>query len=416
MRPRAKSSGRGQRNARSGLALILPLAVLVTGIAACGTSSSSGSDSSPAAGSSTTASASGKYEPLSWFQARLAQDYSPAVVGTPPSSAPAHKPGLNVWTISCGQESAGCSGPAAATVAAGRLLGWNVKVCDGDFGIGGAIGNCIQQAIAAKAAAVISISLSCNQAHAAMLELKAKHIPLIGSDAFDCNDPDGYVGSQSVFTDSIEFTKAAPTAADLNEAIGSADADYLVAHYNGQVKVIDLAFQVPGAEYANTGFLAELAKCQTCQVVDTIKYSPADTADGNLKNEFASALAAYPTANSVFDWSDAIADQNGYVASIDSVGKQSSFCLVTAQDSAGPVNDQYMNDGNGQCADGGQDSEWLGYSAIDEVLRAVNGQPAALEGEGPLLISKGHNIPAGNGAWHYDYNYIAAYKSAWGVG
>jgi hypothetical protein len=371
-------------------------------------------------GAHTTLSAHVAYEPISWFQQQLAADYSPKTIGTVPTTAPSHKKGEKVWVISCGQASAGCAGPTANAVTSGKLLGWKMTSCDGNFGIADAYDGCIRSAIAAGANGVEIVSTDCNQAYSGMLELKAKHIPLVGSEGFECSDPLGYISKQKVFTGNILYTKAYPTAKALNLQAGRASADYLVVHDNGNVNVINTQFSVVAGEYADLGFLQEIAKCQTCKVLTTIKYSPPDTpAGGTFQTEFASALAAYPTANAAYNWPDAIVNEDGMIQAVDAVGKQSTFCIVTSQDSGGPTNDAAMTAGNAQCADGAVDVVWNGYGLTDEMIRALAHKPMAYEGMGPILISAGHNISVAGQNWAYpggDAKIATAYKKAWGLG
>lgn len=392
--------------------LLIPASVLVAG----GVSSATATHQTTGHASKT---AHVQYEPISWFQQQLTKDYSLSTAGSPPTTAPAHKSNENIWVISCGQASTGCALPTANAVASGKLLGWKVTSCDGNFGIADAYDGCIRSAIAAGATGVEIVSTDCNQAYSGMLELKAKGIPLVGSEGFDCSDKLGYISTKSVFTGNILYTKAYPTARALNEQAGRAAADYLVVHDNGNVSVINTQFSVVAGEYADLGFLQELAKCQTCKVLDTIKYSPPDTpAGGTFQTEFAAALAAYPTANAAYNWPDAIVDEDGMIQAVDSVGKSSTFCIVTSQDSAGPTNDAAMTAGNAQCADGAVDVVWNGYALTDEMVRALAHKPMAYEGMGPLLISAGHNIGTAGQNWAYpggDAKIVATYKKAWGI-
>ncbi len=391
-------------------ALLIPSLLVVAG----GVSSATSSIAHATASHAVTPS-----EPLSWFKARLAADYSLTTVGTTPSSAPAHKAGENIWVISCGQASTGCSGPTANAVASGKLLGWKMTSCDGNFGIADAYDTCIRSAIAAGATGVEIVSTDCNQAYTGMLALKAKGIPLVGSEGFECSEPLGYISNKSVFTGNILYTKAYPTAKALNIQAGRAAADYLVVHDNGNVRVINTNFSVVAGEYADKGFVDELSYCKTCKILTTINYSPPDTpAGGTFQTEFASALAKYPTANAAYNWPDAIVNQDGMISAVNSVGKRSSFCIVTSQDSGGPTNDQAIAAGNVQCADGAVDVVWNGYALTDEMIRALDKAPMAYEGMGPILISKGHNLGKVGVNWSYpqgDASIISAYKKIWGV-
>jgi ribose transport system substrate-binding protein len=395
--------------------LLIPASLLVSGGAANATSTHQ-------AATHSTASAHTTYESLAWFKTQLAKDYNITTAGVPPTSAPAHKKGEKVWIISCGQASTGCAEPTANAITAGKLLGWQMTTCDGNFGIANGYNVCINKAIAAGANAVAVVSTDCNQAYAGMLQLKADHIPLVGSEGFDCSNSLGYISKKSVFTGNIKYTKEYPTALALNEEAGRQAADYLVVHDNGNVNVINSDFSVVAGEYADLGFVQELAKCQTCKILDTINYTPPDTpAGGTYQTEFAAALAANPTANAAYNWPDAIVDEDGQISAVDSIGKGSTFCIVTSQDSGGPTNDEAIANGNAQCADGAVDVVWNGYSLIDEVIRALDGQPSAYEGAGPLLISKGHNLGTLGVNWAYpnagkgDSKIIADYKKIWGV-
>jgi ribose transport system substrate-binding protein len=406
-------TGRGRWKVLSA-ALLVPSLLVVAGSASSATTSSTGTVGATGVALQAHSVAS---EPLSWFTARLAADYSLSTVGSTPTSAPAHHAGKNIWVISCGQASTGCSLPTANAVTSGKLLGWKMTSCDGNFGIADAYDTCIRSAIAAGAQGVEIVSTDCNQAYTGMLALKAKGIPLVGSEGFECSEPLGYISNQKVFTGNILYTKQYPSPKALNFQAGRAAADYLVVHDHGNVRVINTDFSVVAGEYADLGFVNELAHCATCKLLTTIKYSPPDTpAGGTFQTEFASALAKYPNANAAYNWPDAIVNQDGMISAVDSVGKRSSFCIVTSQDSAGPTNDQAIANGNAQCADGAVDVVWNGYALTDEMIRALDKAPMAYEGMGPILISKGHNLGKLGVNWAYPgVNVVAAYKKIWGV-
>jgi ribose transport system substrate-binding protein len=392
--------------------LIIPASVLVAG-------SVGSAATTHHAATNATKTAHVTYEPMSWFKTQLAKDYSLASVGNFPTSTPAHKKGKKVWVISCGQASTGCALPTANAVASGKLLGWKMTSCDGNFGIADGYNNCIHSAIAAGADGVEVVSTDCNQAYTGMLQLKALGIPLVGSEGFECSEPLGYISNQKVFTGNILYTKAFPTAKALNLQAGREAADYLVVHFNGNVQAINTNFSVVAGEYADLGFVQELSKCQTCKILTTINYSPPDTpAGGTFQTEFASALAANPTANSAYNWPDAIVNEDGMIQAVSSIGKSSTFCIVTSQASAGPSNLQAIAAGNSQCADGAVDVVWNGYAMTDEMIRAFAHAPMAYEGMGPLLISKGHNLGDITQNWRYPFpkfNPVATYKKLWKV-
>jgi ribose transport system substrate-binding protein len=138
-------------------------------------------------------------------KADLAAGYK-GLFGAPPTTAPAHKKGVKVWIISCGQASAGCSIPVAAAKTAAQALGWKPTVFDGNFGIGDAYNNGVREAIAAGAKVIIPVGVNCNQAKSGYQAAKKAGVIISGVQSFDCNDPEVADGSP-LFTVKDKYTK-----------------------------------------------------------------------------------------------------------------------------------------------------------------------------------------------------------------
>lgn len=385
----------------SGLALVL---------AACssGGSSSSGSTSSGSSGPAASSSTS-----LAPFEQALQADYKGHFTA-PPSTAPKPPKNMNLWIISCGQASAGCADPVANSKEAAQLLGWKATVFDGNFGIGDAYDTGIRQAIAAHANAIIVLGVNCNQAKSGFQAAKAAGIPIIGANSYDCSDPQVNDGSD-LFTATVKYTpEYSGGAGSIEYADGVAKADWIIVHTNGQAKVINTDFAgLTGGVYMNQGFVAEMAKCKTCQIVKTITYSPPDTSNGNLKNAFSSAVVQYPQANAAVNISDGIVLPNDFPQAIQSAGRTSSFCIVSTEGYAAAT--ALIRGNDGICAETPFDSNWLGWGAVDTVIRVLDHQPAVYEGMGVQVIDATHNLPASGVDYKAPVNYKADYEKAWGV-
>lgn len=390
---------------------LLSIGVLLSGMtlvaSACG--GSSGSTSSTSATSSADNATSAN---LATFQAQLQKFYK-GTFTAPPTSAPTPPKNVSLWIISCGQASQGCSAPVAAAKTAAQLLGWKVNVFDGNFGIGDAYDAGLRQAIAAHATAIITVGVDCDQAKSGYQAAKAASIPVIGDNSFDCNDPLLHDGP-ALFAATVKYTPQYPTADATLAEVGAAKADWIIMHTDGKAQVINLDFSaLTGGVATNNGFVAEMAKCSTCKILKTIDFSPADTSDGELKTEFASALAQYPQANAADVLSDGIIIQDGLAQALQSTGRTKTFALVGEEGYA--PNAQMIRNQDGEDAGATYDSNWLSWGAVDTVIRILDHQPAVDEGPGVQVIDATHNLPAAGQNYSVSVNYQAVYEKDWGI-
>jgi ribose transport system substrate-binding protein len=391
------------RRIRATLAVTVSLSVAVAVLAM-------GVGASGAAASTKGHSAATSY--VATAQAKLAAGYK-GLFTPPPTTAPKPKKGVKVWIISCGQASQGCSSPAAAAKAAATAAGWNATVFDGNFGIGDAYDTGIRQAIAAGAKVIIPIGVNCNQAKSGYQAAKAAGVIISGVQSFDCNDPKVADGSP-LFTVKDEYTKTFTDASATEVETGRLQADWLIAHTNGKAQVINTYFQgLTGGIYENIGFTEELARCHGCKILDTIEFTPADTSNGVLKQDWASALAKYPQANAGVNISDGIIIQDGLAQAIQSAGRTKTFALVG--NGAFAPNNTLIKEGNGQSAAVQFDTSWVAWSAVDEAIRALAHKPAVFEGMGVQVVDKTHNLPKSGANYSAPINYVKDYEKAWGV-
>jgi ribose transport system substrate-binding protein len=320
---------------------------------------------------------------------------------------------VNLWIISCGQASEGCSAPVANAKEAAEALGWKATVFDGNFGIGDAYNSGIRQAIAAHAQAIITVGVNCNQAKSGYQAAKADGIILVGAQSYDCSDPAVNDGS-NLFSATTLFTATYPSAAATEIQRGKAKADWIIVHTKGQAQVINTDFAgLTGGVYENQGFVQEFAKCTTCKIIKTITFSPADTSDGTLKQEWASALAQYPNANAGVIISDGIVVQDGFAQAIQSAGRTKAFSLVSGEGYA--PNAALIRNQDGEAAVAPFDSNWMAWGAVDTVLRLLDHDTAVDEGMGIQMVDATHNLPAPGQNYSAPINYKADYLKIWGV-
>jgi len=391
----------------------LVASALALAAAGCGSSSATSPGGGTSAGGGGTSSASASTAAsIAPFAAALQQFYK-GTFTSPPTTAPPHSRNVKLWIISCGQASAGCAGPVAAAKTAAQKLGWTVNVFDGNFGIGDAYDAGLRQAVAAHATAIITVGVDCDLAKTGYLAAKAAHIPVMGANSFDCDDPALHDG-QALFSATTRYTPQDPTAAATLEAVGRAKADWIIVHTHGQAQVINLNFSgITGGIYTNKGFVSEMAKCTSFKIVKTINFTPADTSNGVLKQEFASALAQYPNANAATVLSDGIIIQDGLAQAIQTDGRTKTFALVGEEGYA--TNVQLVRDQDGESAGATYDSNWLSWGAVDTMIRVLDHKPAVDEGMGVQVWDATHNLPAAGTNYAAPVGYQKIYEKAWGV-
>jgi ribose transport system substrate-binding protein len=381
------------------------VAAITLTVTAC---SSSGSGSGSSSGAPNSSSVN-----LTQFQDAV-NIYYKGQMTAPPTTAPRYDKPVNAWIISCGQASEGCALPTAAMKAAAQALGWKTTVVDGNFGIADAYNAAFRQAVAAGANVILETAIDCDQAKTGLQAAKAAGVVVVGADAFDCTDPMVHAGTQNLMSATELFNKYTPTTAATEEARGRARADWIIVHTHGQAKVINLVFAgLTDGLYQNEGFVDEMRKCATCQIVDTIDYTPADTSNGTLKQAFASALAKYPDANAAPITDDGIVQSADLAQVVQSAGRADSFCLVSGGGYA--INNELIRQGRGECAEVTFDVSWLGWGAVDEALRLLAGQPVVPEGLGVQLYDASHGLPAPGQNYAAPIDYKALYLKAWGV-
>ena len=382
------------------MAALMAAIVVMVGCSSSGGSKTSSNSSASGAPSATTASSSG--QPPSWLVAAQAANELniEGTYSTPPGNAPAPPKGKSVWIIPCEASVEGCEKPAAAAAQAAQLLGWKTTIVDGKFdpSIESAT---IEQAIAAKADAIITIAIDCSDIKEALINAKAAHIPTISYLGADCNDP--HVGGQSEYAGSVNLG----TFSQFYEDYGKNQADYIIANSDGKAKIIDLQSTDIADLYLNMGFKDEMDKCTTCSVIP-VNFATVDL-NGALAQKVQTALIQNPGATWLHAPYDAVVQviANAIKTLGHGIKVTSAECLQTNLD--------LIRQGNETACVNATDFGWVGYALIDTVIRLLDGQTdIPPSGIGTQVVDATHNLPA-SGPYNARIDYVDAYKKSWGL-
>jgi ribose transport system substrate-binding protein len=384
-----------------------------SGSASAGTASAATASASAAASSGTGAATSSNA--VSTAATAALQAWIKGSQTTPPTTGPKAQKGKSIWVLSCGQAAAACAYWANSVVQAGQAIGWKVTLYDDK--LIPANGNTgLEDAVAAHADGAIVLGNSCPQNEQGLKAAKAAHMPVVGIDEDDCDDP-VFGGSGPQLITGLKYTAAYPTVDSFLEANGTLQADYLLAHLGSSANVIEFkSTDIISKELVNKGFEAEYKKlCPSCKLTQ-VPYSLTDMIGGQLKTKAQDALESDSGANGIEVTADSdiglvlgpVVDSSAQAGKILVVGAEGLSSNITAARS-----------GQWESAGSGEPFNWEAWAAVDAMNRLFAGSPQVDSGIGLQLWSVKPtqvNLPAAG--QNYDppgINFEADYKKLWGV-
>jgi ribose transport system substrate-binding protein len=402
---------------RKRLVQVALVAASILAVAACG-SSKSGTTATPttvSSGSSSATTTRGTTSaPATGGNAAYLADVAAnakAEKGTNTNVAPSPRPAAKnkfIVVISAGQASISSQIPSDAAVAAAKALGWKVDLYDAKLNPSN-YSPLIRQAIAAGAQGIVVDSIDCQAAKSALEQAAAKKIVIIPIYAFDCTDPHAGAAKTGVFNASINYAPVG-TNLDAFAEIGGADqANYIIATSHNSAKIIDLQdpeFVV--LYYTNLGFTKQIAASGGSTIVDTLNFTVADLADGQLAPKVQAALLRYPDATWIKS-PYAAATTAGIVPGL---GANPHHVDVMGAEGFPPELDLIRS--GKITAVNIISSQWTGWAAVDTMNSVFDGLKPAVSGLGWTVTDATHNLPK-SGAFNPPVNFIAEYEKAWGV-
>lgn len=335
------------------------------------------------------------------FMKELAKGYESAV----PTAGPAPAKGKSVWWISCGESIPDCSVPAAAAGEAAKTMGIKFSIADGKLNVGGGNAAAVRTALAAGANAIILHGMSCSTVQQPLIEAREAGVLVMGVEGLDCSDEPG--GGEPLFSVEMKYSESAPTVIDYFRSWGVLGAKYLIGATGRQAKVVHNAGVEPLQKVISDAFIEELGKCEGCEIVDTVEHgSPDYGPNGAWIQQFRTALAKNPTANATYMWADAFLSLSGGVQAVEDSGLD----MVVAGGTGGAVGMDLVRSGKLDAVPGAHDVKWMGYAAMDNINRALNGEETVPQGIGSVVVDAKHNLPEQAGS---DYASAIDWKSAY---
>lgn len=407
-RTAALSRGRSRIFTRLGRILgILATVVSVGIVTACSSApTSSGNTNSGSAGQSssqTTGSTSGG---LAQAEALVNEAVGEATWNGPSTNIDISSlKGKTIYVLSLDQAIPHINTITQVMKEVGKLTGVNVVVIDGKSQVS-EWSRGIQQAMAAKAAAIVAVAVDLDAVKSQLLQAKSQGMAVITGLSTDANAPiperfknviDGRVTEQ--------YYRA-----------GQVEAAWVLKDSGGKANVIaidapGLAVSVPVKQGIKDVFGS---MCPSCSV--TWVHSPTSQWGSQLATNVRTALTSNPDATYIIPEFDGMA--TSVVSAIHQAGAAGRVKVSSYNATQAIL--QLLKNGDVVGADSGTQGPWEAWALMDATFRALLKQPAVENYHIPLRLFTKDNIGSidlskGEGAWYGPLDYAAKFQALWGL-
>jgi ribose transport system substrate-binding protein len=388
----------------AGVTVAVAVAVAVAGCGGSGSSSADVAQTGTAADDATTSPTNGSGERVAAAKRKVAALFANASFGRPPATSPSPQRGKNVWSVVAGLAAPGQVLVADAIEAGAKEMGWDLTTFDGRF-TPSQYQNGIRQAIADKADGILLYTIDCKLVRTALEEARRARVPVVSGDGYDCSSEKQ--GAASLYDAEVGYTMG--SFAELSEALGRAEADWIIAATDGKAKAI--VFRETDLQFAigvDKGFQDEFETCAECSVVRTVDFVIGDLGI-KIQEKAEQALLQSPDANAMMLAYDDLITA-GVGAAIRRSGRNDELQVIAG--GGFTPNMDIMRANGGQDAAYAFPVEWEGWAAVDTLNRLFAGQPPAPSGIGIGLIDREHNLGS-SGPAKAPLDFAAAYRRAW---
>jgi ribose transport system substrate-binding protein len=352
---------------------------------------------------------------LSFFEERLDVLRSGSTYSSPPTDGPAPQLGKRIWGVIYGLGTSASDDAARGLQQAGRDIGWDVRIFDGQFSAN-RYAEGINQAIADRADGIYLYVVDCALVQNALQQAKAAGIPVVAGESLDCNEVAG--DGPRLFTSDIGPYNGGPYFTekigykDWVASFGRSQAVSIIGATGGKAKVIDFYWtDSESTRLQEIGFRSELSLCAECEVVDTVEFTAADLGP-SLRAKADQALLRNPDANAVMGVYDA-AVTGGIGPAVVASGRGDQIFVAGGEGT--PPNVELVREGIGQNSGVVSPVQWESYAAMDAFNQIFHGAGAPRPtGIGVLVWDADHNMPTSPGLVQVPIDYRQAYLKAWG--
>lgn len=395
-----------KRSGVRGLLAIVCVLLLTVVFAACGDDNDS-SNGGSSGGSDTTATDGGSGSDIvAEANAAVEEAKAPVTEWRGPSETPTPPKDKFIYIIACSPDTEGCQRHTQAAQEAAKVLGWRAELIQTN-GTPQEFVSAMNEGMDQGVDAILGGSLPFAAIKQPLARAEEEGIPVVTM-----------IGGNETPEWSEDFKGGLYADVDTdNLKLGAMAANWAIAQTDGKAKVGILNekdFPILGGRIQ--GFTEALDKCPDCEVVKDLNV-PVSVLAKEGAPTVASFLRANPDVNYMFGSYD-----GGSVFAVQGIkqaGKAESVALV-GQDANEP-NFGFIRAGDVQTASAGASHEWIGWAAVDDLIRAFNNEAPAPEwnsnsGEGiPGKLFDKTNLPPEGEKFLGDLDFKAKFKELWGL-
>ncbi len=316
-----------------------------------------------------------------------------------PTSSPKPVPGKHIVYLSNDENNDASKAWGVAIQQAGAKIGWQVTIIDGKATPVGWI-NGFNQAIALGADGIIT-SADAASLQEPIQEAAAKHIPVVGIHAAALPGPNEKLG---LFTNIQQDPRE----------IGKAQADWVIADSDGKARVVVTSHnEFAIAETKSRATEARLKQCSGCTVLEYVSSPIAEVAQ-RQPQLVTSWVQKYGTPLYITAVADYTLDFQ--VPALRSAGVDPKAVKLVGADGQASAYER-IRSGEYQVVTVSEPVEMQAYQAVDEINRAIQGQPPSGFVQAPYLVTP-DNVNAEGGdknAFIPTNDYKKHYLALWGV-
>ncbi|MER6566241.1 substrate-binding domain-containing protein [Streptomyces sp. NPDC001093] len=315
-----------------------------------------------------------------------------------PTSGPAAVHGKTIVYVAQTMTNPGVAGVAQGVKEAARVIGWKVRVIDGE-GTPAGIQAALSDAVALRPSGIVIGGFDPDSTSQQLARATAARIPLVGWHAVASPGPSGHPRLFSNVT------------TDVGD-VASISAQWVIARSHGHAGVVLFTdASIPFAKHKSELIRKALAACSGVRLL-TYENIPIPDASSRTPREVSFLLARFGSR-----WTDSVAINDLYFAdaapALRAAGTKGSGPPFNIGAGDGdPSAFQRIDSGQYQAATVPEPLSLQGWQILDEFNRAFSGRPASGY-VAPVHISTEHNSK-GATAWDPS-GYREAYRRIWGT-
>jgi ribose transport system substrate-binding protein len=320
--------------------------------------------------------------------------------------------GKKIVVISCSQATA-CAQEVDGIVEGGKVIGWNMQVVDGK-GDPSVYASSIRNAVTSGADGIILASINVGLVTDALRFAKAHKVPVLNNASITAKEA------------GIDPSLVAGDNPDPNPWRGRVTADWMIWNGNGKAQVVMFRTNDAGLNSRDSATVARLRQCAGCKILDQINAGFDVTTTPKMSQEINSILDRFGSTvqyiRTPYSAADAFA-----VPALQARG-QTNVQLIS--DSPSPLQMKQCYEGKNIGAVFGDDLNWVGWEAVDEMNRIFERPGRRPPPENTVWIMrlspkywpagqkapKGSTCPAsGDFSEGNPIDFRAKYKQLWGL-